>query len=170
LLGYAFFAVIGVCAALSLGHMVLTQSKTDRAIERNASSPTWSELTEGGLTLEHRGPLLTFWASGRTRADTTKTTVSDIFVAVDERALVVVQGQPWPRRSQIAWVVRTEDGPLLRVRAGHWGATISEDGSGIVLRRQDRTPEKVTLDLRRRGWLVDGAPSLDDLPPAPGDT
>jgi hypothetical protein len=163
-LGYAFFALGGSCMALSLWHIVSTRS----TIEQDVRSGSWTELTHGGLTKQHSGPLLTFWASGRIRAGEARTTVTDILVAVDEGALVVVQGQPWPRRRHVAWLERTEAGPPLRVRPGHWGTVISEEGSGILLRRPDRTPEQVTLDLRRRGWIVDGVPLLDDLPPAPG--
>lgn len=142
--------VIAVAGGLSLRSMVRDRGWIERAVR----APTWSELTRGELTAERQGPLLTFWASGRPSGRLSRTTVPDVFVAVDEGTLVAVQPQPWPRSPMVRWLVRTDDGPHLVVRKGWWGPIIAEQDSGLLLQRPNHTCEEVARDLRRRGWLV----------------
>jgi len=158
-----FIGLTGLAALLSFRSMVTSHRKIEAAVH----AETWVKLTDGRLAAERTGALLTFWASGRPRSGMGRSTALDVFVAIDNGALVMVQPQPWPRRPVVNWVVRTDEGPLLRVTEGWWGPIISEQESGFMLQRPNHTCEQVTLDLRRRGWKVDGVPSLEELPPPP---
>lgn len=142
MLGLVLFVIVAVVFSASLLHIV----RDHRRFDDVTSARDWSELTNGKLRKGRQGPLLTFYASGRTSAGDSKTTAPDIFVAVDEGALVVVQVQPWPRPPQVAWLERSVHGPLLRVRSGYWGRRSPRSGrasSWSVMAEQRRRRRRI---------------------------
>jgi hypothetical protein len=95
-----------------------------------AHAPTWSELTDGGLSAPHEGPLLTLWASGRLQAGSSRSTSASTLVAIDEVALAAVELQAWPRAPERAWLRREDDRPVLEVTNSWLGPAIVREGFG----------------------------------------